>query len=500
MKRLASILATLALSFPALAQGNLKTTVRELQGSAALQGATWGVLAIRLGGDTLAAYNAYRRMVPASNVKVITAGTALHALGADYRFRTDLAYSGKIVDGILQGDLYIVGGGDPTTASKYDCAIPTEDLFAQWKGLLDAAGIRAINGTVIGDGRGWGGRIPCKDWSSEDLGFYYGAAPGALNFYENAQDFTVAPSDTVGRPVRVTPFFPEAPWMIFNHAAVTGAQGTGDQLLYSASEAGPFGRMYGKFGVDRKSKVEECINLFPEYTCAWYFHNYLTDHDIPVSNAFAEISPYGLIRRDMFFYDDGEPAATTREMTRLGGTQSPPLIEIVGEMMKRSDNFYAEAVLKAMGQDTYGRAVLDSALLAEKRILGQLGLKTDGVVQLRDGSGLARTNYVSPAFFVQFLRAMARQGEYREFRRCFPQPGQGTLAARMSKADPSLKRRVYMKSGSMNGVRCFCGYVTPADGRNENTVVFSVMINNATATSAALNPLIDQILTAIASQ
>ena len=57
-----------------------------------------------------------------------------------------------------------------------------------------------------------------------------------------------------------------------------------------------------------------------------------------------------------------------------------------------------------------------------------------------------------------------------------------------------------MKSGSMNGVRCFCGYVTPSDGRTENTIVFSVMINNATASSAALNPVIDQLLVAIASE
>ena len=500
MKKLAFLLTCLALAVPASAQTNLRTTIRQMQGNAALKGATWGVLAVRLGGDTLAAFNADKRMVPASNVKVITAGAALHSLGSDYRFKTDLAYSGRIVDGVLQGDLYIVGGGDPTTASKYDCAVPMEELFAQWKQILDGAGIRAIEGTIVGDGRGWGGRVPCKDWSGEDLGFYYGAAPGALNFYENAQDFTVAPADTVGHPVQVTPFFPDAPWMIFNHSAVTGAQGSGDQLLYSASDAGPFGRMYGKFAVDRKSKVEECINHFPEYTCAYYFHNYLMEHGLEVGNAFAEVSPYGLIRRDMFLYDDGEPAATTREMTRLGSTQSPALIRIVGEMMKRSDNFYAEAVLKAMGQDTYGRAILDSALLAEKRVLGSLGLKTDGIIQLRDGSGLARTNYVSPAFFVQFLRTMARQSEYRDFRQCFPQPGQGTLVSRMSKADATLKKRVYMKSGSMNGVRCFCGYVTPADGRGENTIVFSLMINNATATSATLNPLIDQILTAIASQ
>ena len=499
MKKLAILLAALSLCVPVCAQTSLRATVRQLQGNAALKNATWGVLAVRLGGDTLAAYNADKRLVPASNVKVITAGTALHLLGADYRFQTDLAYSGRIVDGVLQGNLYILGGGDPTTASKYDCAIPMEQLFAQWKKLLEDAGIRSIDGTIVGDGRGWGGRVPCKDWSGEDLGFYYGAAPGALNFYENAQDLTVAPSDTVGKPVQVTPFFPEAPWMIFNHAAVTGSQGSGDQLLYSASDAGPFGRMYGKFAVDRKSKIEECINHFPEYTCAYYFHNYLIQSGMDVTNAFAEVSPYGRIRRDMFLYDDGEEAVGRPALTRLGSTQSPPLGSIVGEMLRRSDNFYAEAVLKAMGQETYGRAVLDSALLAEKRVLGQLGLKTDGVIQLRDGSGLARTNYVSPAFFVQFLRTMARQPEYSRFRQSLPQPGQGTLATRLSKADPTLKKRVYMKSGSMNGIRCFCGYVTPADGRNENTIVFSVMINNATATSATLNPLIDQLLTAIVS-
>ena len=347
----------LVLCIPARAQSNLRTTVRQLQSHEALRGATWGVLAVRLGGDTLAAYNAERRMVPASNVKVITAGSALHALGADFRFQTDLAYSGRIVDGVLQGDLYIVGGGDPTTASTYDGAIPIEQLFALGKKILDEAGIRSIDGTIVGDGRRWGERVPCKDWSGEDLGFYYGAAPGALNFYENAQDFTVTPSDTVGRPVKVTPFFPEAPWMIFNHAAVTGSPGSGDQLLYSASEAGPFARMYGKFGADRKSKVEECINHFPEYTCAYYFHNYLVEHGLPVSNAFAEISPYGRIRRDMFLYDDGEQAATMQQMTRLGGTSSPPLIQILDTVGFRHDD-----LIQTLGSVPYISGLLVKSL------------------------------------------------------------------------------------------------------------------------------------------
>lgn len=480
------------------AQDRIGKAVTEFCNSKALQGASAGVFAMKLNGDTLAKVEPFRRLVPASNIKVITCGTALHSLGASYRFKTTIAHSGSIVDGVLHGDIYIVGGGDPTTASKYDCAVPMDTLFAQWKSFLDAAGIKAVDGTIVGDGRAWGRRFPVRDWTVQDAAFYYGATPGALNFYENAQDFTVAPSDTLGNLVSVTPFFPDSPWMVFSNYARTSPAGCGDELDYSASPDAPFGTMSGYFAIDRKSKIEECVNHFPEYSCAYYFHNYLVANGLPVSNAFADISPWGLVRRDPLLFDEGEAACPRPDLMPLGQSYSPALSEIVGEALKRSDNFYAEAILRAMGNNTFGAVGVDSCLIAERRVLSQLGVSVSGYAQLRDGSGLSRTNYASPAFFVNFLKAMSRVPEAKVFMRSLPQPGQGTLAGRMAKVDASVRKRIYMKSGSMNGVRCFCGYILPADGKQENLVVFSVMINNASASQSSLCAATDALIAALA--
>ena len=110
-----------------------------------------GVLAVRMDGDTVACVNPGLRLVPASNMKLITTGLALLELGEDYRFETRLAYSGSIEDGVLHGDLYIVGGGDPTTGARVPCAEPLEGLFSEWAGFVRDAGITRIEGRVVAD-------------------------------------------------------------------------------------------------------------------------------------------------------------------------------------------------------------------------------------------------------------------------------------------------------------------------------------------------------------
>lgn len=501
MKRLtAAILVFSAMCLSAQAQTTLKEYIGTLGSQDPMRGTSFGLLVMNFKGDTLASVNPDKRMIPASNVKVITTGAALRQLGPDFRFKTSLAYSGTIEDGVLDGNLYIIGGGDPTTASKYDCATPMDSLFSRWRGILAEAGITSIRGTVVGDGRESGRGEVCRDWCSEDLGFYYGAVPGLLNFYENAQDFNVTPADSIGRSVTVTPFFPDAPWMIFNHSCTTSSQGDGDKLVYSSSQYAPFGEMSGSYAIDRSPRIEECVNRFPEYTVAYYFHNYLVSNGFEVSDAFGDVNRFGRIGQDMLLYDDGEEAAPRESLTMLGSTDSPRLIEIISETLERSDNFYAEAILKALGREMTGCASFDSSLVAESRVLDKLGMSTAKNVQLRDGSGLARTNYVSPAFFVKFLTRMAHTSSYKTYLRAFPQPGRGTLAARLAKADPSVKTRIRMKSGSMNGVRCYCGYILPSDGTEENTIAFSLMINNATATSSSLNPIIDRIISLAAAR
>ena len=126
-----------------------------------LSGAVVGVCAIDLrgsgsegkncGGDgsgygsgtsqVIAAYNAQTRMVPASNMKLVTTGAALHAFGPEYRFKTQIAYSGNIAeDGTLHGNVYIIGGGDPTIGATDSTAYKADALFWKWKPVKTGPG------------------------------------------------------------------------------------------------------------------------------------------------------------------------------------------------------------------------------------------------------------------------------------------------------------------------------------------------------------------------
>ena len=121
----------------------LKKCIDELAGRQALKGAVWGLCVKEMDGSTVASRNEQVRMIPASNMKLITTGAAMHALGADFRFETGLAYSGEISDGTLKGDIYIVGGGDPTIASRDSISLTADGLF--WKSNALRAGSSAMD-------------------------------------------------------------------------------------------------------------------------------------------------------------------------------------------------------------------------------------------------------------------------------------------------------------------------------------------------------------------
>ena len=135
-----------------------------------LRSGVWGVLAVRMDGDTVACVNSLQKMVPASNVKLLTTGLALRTLGPQFRFETALGYTGEVRDSTLFGDLYIIGGGDPTTGSKSDCAEPLASLFGKWTGLIRAAGISSIRGRVIGDPRYFNCPPENSGWTFDVLG------------------------------------------------------------------------------------------------------------------------------------------------------------------------------------------------------------------------------------------------------------------------------------------------------------------------------------------
>ena len=137
-----------------------------------------GIKAVRGDGEEIFSWNGDKMLAPASNMKLISTGAALFTLGPEYRFSTRLAYDGKITDGILHGNLYIVGGGDPMTGSKDSIAVELTETFAQWEKALQRAGISKIEGHIIGDGRWMNGMGEDPTWQLGDLGTYYQAVPG----------------------------------------------------------------------------------------------------------------------------------------------------------------------------------------------------------------------------------------------------------------------------------------------------------------------------------
>ena len=499
MKKSAVIVfCTLFLAFTPQSQAQTKAQkyIDQLKTSEELRQAAWGVSARTLDGRAVAEYNPDLRLLPASNTKLLSTGLALRELGGDYRFRTTVAYSGSIENGVLKGDLYIVGGGDPTIGARDSIAYPLLTTFCAWEKIIRDAGITRIDGHVIGDGRYYDGEAEHLSWQYEDLGTDYGAGPGALSFYENIQEFEIVPGTAAGDSLKVRTAFPETPWMTLRVNALSGAEGSDNTLVYVNTDLAPVGEIRGSLAAKRRAYRMAGSNRFGALTCAYYFFRYLEAGGIRVSEGPADIESGGRLRN---FSDEAltANAVPSNKLRSLGESLSPTLEEIAKKTNYESDNFYAETLLRALAIKRTGSSCYDSCAVAESAALRALGLKPESV-QIVDGSGLSRKNYICPSFFTDYLAAVRSD----EFIGTLPGPGRGTMVSRLRTAPDSVRSRVFMKSGSMGGVRGFSGYILPADPSkaDTDTIVFSIIANNTIVDVSRINFLMDKIITLLAEE
>ncbi|MGN0190005.1 MAG: D-alanyl-D-alanine carboxypeptidase/D-alanyl-D-alanine-endopeptidase [Candidatus Cryptobacteroides sp.] len=467
---------------------NLKEAVRRLEEGPGMKGASVGILAVRGGRDTLIDVSGTRLLLPASNMKTVTTAAALHKLGGDFRFRTSIGYSGRIEDGILKGDLYIIGGGDPTIGSVNPIAEALESTFGKWAALVEGAGIREIEGQIIGDGRWLEGMMEQESWQLNDSGTYYGSGVSGLSFYENVQDFLVQAGKEAGDPLSVSVKYPVTPWLRYSFPCVTGPKGSGNTLYFYTTSLSSIGEMRGTFAVDRKPRTEQAANKFPEMTCAAYFCDYLERCGITCSDGPADL---GLV----FGASEGVPQ---EELTVLGFTESPDLESIVQVTNRESNNLYAETLLRTLGK-LYGNSSDYKASCAVlRKVLKDMGADSEGM-RISDGSGLSREDHLSADFLCRLLGAVLEQPYKDIFIQSLPKPGgEGSIKFIMQEAPAAVKERIRMKSGSMSDVRCFSGYILPRDGNSGQTIVFSLLVNNFTGPLSRIQPYMDGIILALA--
>jgi D-alanyl-D-alanine carboxypeptidase/D-alanyl-D-alanine-endopeptidase (penicillin-binding protein 4) len=448
-------------------------------------------------GKTIFEHNQQKYFNPASNAKLYTAALALERLGVDYRIRTSL-YSTARPDaaGTLKADLIVYGRGDPTMAARLNGGDYLKGLDPLITQLVNA-GVRRIEGDLVGDESFFAGPPFGSGWEWDDLQAYYGAEVSALTIDDNALDLFVKPADRAGIPCRITTGPPTSHVTLINRTQ-TSPKGTESRIVVYRPVGENIVYVSGRLPIDSSGYYSSVAVHNPAALFAGLFKDALAQRGIAVT---------GRTRVIDWKYREVTPLDLTK-LIELGSVESIPLGDIVRETLKPSQNLYAQLLLLQVGERARSGAWFGSmpgTVAADGSVkpaafpqpppnafeahagqtseevgvevlndfLAQIGVKK-GHVLLEEGSGLSRRDVITPEATVALLSYMSRSRWAEQYRNALPVAGvDGTLQNRM-KGTPAAGN-VRAKTGSLRYVSTLSGYVTTAAGEH---LAFSIMLNN----------------------
>ncbi|MEU7674314.1 D-alanyl-D-alanine carboxypeptidase/D-alanyl-D-alanine-endopeptidase [Micromonospora taraxaci] len=459
---------------PTPATTRLHDTIDTVLADARLGGAQASVVVVDTStGQTLYDRNGDRRLIPASNTKLMTSTAALGLLGSGHRFTTDVHTSGKRRAGLLTGNLYLRGGGDPTMlAADYDA------LAAQ----VAADGIRVVTGNLVADDTRYDHTRLGPDWTWDDEPYYYAAQVSALtvapdtDYDAGTVIVQAAPAGRAGAPPVVSTT-PPTGYVRVDNRAVTVAEGE-TSISIEREHGGNTVVVTGQIAVGDEPASDWVTVWEPTGYAADVFRAALHRHGVRV------------IGRTVL----GQ--ATPETAHSVARHDSMSLGELMTPFLKLSNNGHAEVLTKEIGRVLSGSGTWTAGMNAISEYVADTGMDT-GRLRQRDGSGLSRRNLVPAAEFVDLLNAVRAEPWFETWYAALPIAGQperfvgGTLRSRM--AGTPAAGNVHAKTGSLTGVSGLSGYVTSADGR---LLAFAILLNNYL--TASVKPLEDQIAVALA--
>jgi D-alanyl-D-alanine carboxypeptidase/D-alanyl-D-alanine-endopeptidase (penicillin-binding protein 4) len=438
-----------------------------------VQRAAWGVVVHSLDRDErLFELNPRTLLVPASAAKLVAVATAADAVGWNFTYETTVRGTGPIADGVLQGDLLIVGSGDPTIGGRGG-----EDIGG-WIQALKALGIRKIDGRIIGDDDRHEEPRPQLAWAWDDLGYTTGALFGALNLAENRLTVTVVPWSSPGGPTSLT-VEPFAAYRPLDNKSVTGPAGS-MQLLWPEQRPGvPYLTIAGSIPAGAAPARLAVSAGNPTFWFASVFRNRLQREGIEVTGEAWDV-------------DDAMPKPDRAAATVLYTHRSRPLSEIAQPLMKESINLYAEAAMRLnVAPGVF--PTNDAAIEGMRQRMDGWGIPRDAW-QIIDGSGLSRRNTIAAEAIVAVLRRMFDATGQSPWMTALPVAGRdGTLDNRMRGTAAEGNARA--KTGTMSNIRSLAGYVRTRDGE---TLAFAIIADNFEGTGAAATAAIDRIAVRLA--
>ena len=425
-------------------------------------------------GKVVYSYHAEDLLIPASNAKIITAAAALDRLGADFSFVTRFYAQGVVRDGTLEGDLVLWGNGDPNISGRFYDDDPLY-LPRKWVTELRALGIKRVQGDLLIDDHAFDRVFRHPSWNPAESGLWYQAPVCALSFNDNCIDVLVRPGSP-GARAHVS-FRPSTSYLRLSNKLDTVASGpTAIRIDLNPS---------------RTLTVAGAVRAGTGQRTMWK----------PVDQPALFL---GTVVSEEFARQGGKISGRVRlaDLPVVGRDRAARLLlehrstiaVTLAVMNKRSQNLYAENVLKTLGWKCFGRGTFPNGVRAVQDFLAELGFQPDEYV-FADGSGLSRDARLSARIFTDVLAKMNREAYRDVFIHSLAEPGEGTLRKRFRGQD--LGGRIFAKTGYVSGVSVLSGYVFSGSGR---AFAFSVLMNDLPGSTRAAKSCQEEICDILCEQ
>ena len=467
-----ALIFTLNILFtPIISAQNLKIQayLKRMDSSEAFKQASWGFCLLSgKDGKTLAKFQAVKSLIPASTEKVLTTSTAIALLGDTFRFKTSILADGEIsTEGILNGNIIIKGGGNPVLGSQKGSNQSMEAIITAFAQKIKSAGIKEIKGSLLADVSYFEYEPVPAFWTWYDIGNYYAPHINALNIGENQYELWFKPGKKEGDSTSFIRTIPSIKGLkLTNHT--TTAIGGGDQTYIPGPPRSMEKHIYGNLPAGENFKVKGAIPQ-PEI----FFLNLLKDELIKQGIKVGEANSSFITHPSSLIYTH----------------YSAPLSEICKYANHTSNNLVAECLVRTLGAEKGKNGSTDAGMEVIQAFVKARMKNTTGL-KLVDGSGLSKYNLATPSQFATYLFQISKEKWYIKFQATLPKSGVGGTLEKFCDGTKA-EGKVIAKSGSMERIKCFAGYVKDKNGTLNP---FTIMVNNQSVSNREIVQWIEGLM------
>lgn len=412
-------------------------------------------------GQELVSYAATERFSLASNTKLFTTAAALLELGPEFEHETVLLQRGRVVDGVLEGDLGVWGAADPNLSGRFYEG-DSLGAFRPWAQALVREGIRVVTGDLWLFNGIFEGPRTHPEWPPDQYATWYEAPIDALSFNDNCVLVRVRPGQSPGDRARVI-LEPRLAYFAVRNSAKT-VPGAGQQLTVTRERDSDTLVVFGTVG-EKGGGLDVWVAVFDP---ARFF-----GEAVRLALKQEGVRLEGQVRMGHMENWEG--------WSRVAVHRSP-LIRSLEVTNKRSQNFYAEMLTKLLGYRKHGVGSWETGIEAMVNILNSLGVPL-AEVELRDGSGLARGNRSTPRAVTALLAAMYRHPYGARYLQSLPASGEKGLRWERRLATPPYRGNVLAKTGTLRGISTLSGF---ARARSGKVYAFSLLLNDVVSPGRAV--------------